>query len=236
MTQIPNMLGLGIYSPADGARLLRVPAVSLRRWAQGYTYWDADHQARHKSGPVTRPDLPVIRGQRALSFLELMELRVVAKLRRKGISLQQIRDAARIAREVLHTRHPFASRRIFTDRKRVLTYLDTPPAEFAMVELHHRTVHQLIAGPILEPLLEDLDFDEENGIARRWWPLGKKHPIVLDPEVSFGAPTVAGTRIRTEFVAGMAAVDTRGAVITAFELAAAQISSAVAFERMLRAA
>lgn len=236
MSQTPNMLGLGIYFPYEGARVLRVPAQSLRRWAQGYTYWTPGHRTRHASRPVTRPDLPVIRGQRALSFLELMELRVVAKLRRKGISLQQIRDAARIAREVLHTKHPFASRRIFTDRKRILTYLDAPPREFAMVELHRRTVHQLIAGPVLEPLLEDLDFDEESGVARRWWPLGKHQPIVLDPEVSFGAPTVAGTRIRTELVAGMAAADTMAATTTAFELGSSEVEAAVAFERHLRAA
>lgn len=236
MSRSLNMLGLGIYFPSEGARLLRVPAHSLRRWAQGYTYWTPGRQAPYRSDPITRPDLPVIRGQRALSFLELMELRVVAKLRRKGVSLQQIRDAARIAREVLQTKHPFASRRIFTDRKRILTYLDTPPTEFAMIELDRRTVHQLIAGPVLEPLLEDLDFEEGSGIALRWWPLGKDCPVVLDPEVSFGAPTVAGTRIRTELVAGMAAVDTITATSTAFELRAFEIEAAVTFERQLRAA
>jgi uncharacterized protein (DUF433 family) len=165
-----------------------------------------------------------------------MELRVVAKLRRKGISLQHIRAAAAIAREVLGTRHPFASRRVFTDRKRILTYLDAPPAEFEMVELHRSTVHQLIAGPLLEPLLEDLDFDEESGVANRWWPLGKQVPIVLDPEVSFGAPTVAGTRIRTDIVAGMAAVDTIAATSTAYEIPSDQVEAAVTFERKLRAA
>lgn len=236
MSRPLSMLGLGIYFPCEGAWVLRVPAHSLRRWAQGYTFWTPGHRSRHASGPVTRPDLPVIRGQRALSFLELMELRVVAKLRRKGIPLQQIRDAARIAREVLQTKHPFASRRIFTDRKRILTYLEAPPAEFTMVELHRQTVHQLIAGPVLERLLDDLDFDEESGIPRRWWPLGKNYPIVLDPEVSFGAPTIAGTRIRTEFVAGMAAVDSMTATITAFELQPSQVEAAVTFERQLRAA
>jgi uncharacterized protein (DUF433 family) len=165
-----------------------------------------------------------------------MELRVVAKLRRKGISLQQIRDAAAIAREILSTRHPFASRRIFTDRKRILAYLDAPPAEFAMVELHRRTMNQLIAGPVIEPLLEDLDFDEESGVASRWWPLGRKYPVVLDPEVSFGAPTIAGTRVRTEVVAGMAAVDSLGVTTAAFELDDTQVRAAVTFEQHLRAA
>jgi uncharacterized protein (DUF433 family) len=236
MTSTHTLLGLGIYTPAEGARLLRVPAQSLRRWARGYTYWDAEHRSRHKSGPITTPDLPVIRGHKALSFLELMELRVVGMLRNKGISLQHIRNAAAIARQVLQTRHPFASRRIFTDRKRILAYVDAGHVQFAMVELDRKTVHQLIAGPVLEPLLESLDFDAESGIAKRWWPMGKGHSVVLDPEVSFGAPIIAGTRIRTELVAGMAAVDSPVAVAAAFEVDAAQIRSAVEFERLLQAA
>lgn len=236
MSRPLQMLGLGIYSPGEGARLLRVPAQSLRRWARGYTYWAPGHRTRLESKPITRSDLPVIRGQRALSFLELMELRVVAKLRRKGISLQHIRDAAGIAREVLGVRHPFASRRIFTDRKRILTYLDAPPAEFAMVELHWKTVNQLIAGPVIEPLLEDLDFDEASGVANRWWPLGRGYPVVLDPEVSFGAPTIVGTRIRTEVVAGMRAVDSMAVTAAAFDLDESGVVAAVTFEKQLRAA
>lgn len=235
MTQSIAMLGLGIYYPAEGARFLSVPAGSLRRWARGYTFWTPGRE-RHSSKPVTRPDLPVIRGQRALSFLELMELRVVATLRRKGLSLQQIREAARIARQVLNTKHPFASRRIFTDRKRLFAYLEEPPAEFAMVELHPRAFRQLLAGPLLEPLLEDLDFDHESGVARRWWPLGKQRPVVLDPAVSFGAPTISGTRVRTEIVAGMAAADSAEAIRAAFDLSEPQIQAAITFEHQLRAA
>lgn len=236
MSQSVQLLGLGIYFTGEGARFLRVPAHSLRRWARGYTYWAPDHRARFESKPVTHSDLPVMRGQRALSFLELMELRVVAKLRRKGISLQHIRNAAAIAREVLDTKHPFASRRIFTDRKRILAYLDAPPSEFAMIELHRKTMDQLIAGPVIEPLLEDLDFDEESGVANRWWPLGRKYPVVLDPEVSFGAPTITGTRIRTEVVAGMAAVDSLEVTTAAFDLNREQVRAAVTFEQQLRAA
>lgn len=231
-----SLLGLGIYYPAEGARFLRVPAVSLRRWAQGYTFWTPDHQTKLASRPVTRPDLPVVGGHRALSFLELMELRVVAKLRRKGLSLQHVRMAAEVARQVLNTRHPFATRRIFTDRNRILAYLDTPPAEFAMIELHMRTCQQLIAGPLLEPLLEDLDFDSDSGIAQRWWPLGRGYSVVLDPRICFGAPTIAGTRVRTDVLAGMASADTVAATRAAFEVTKEDIHAAVTFEHQLRAA
>lgn len=236
MTAKHSLLGLGIYFPAEGARFLRVPAPSLRRWAQGYTYWAPDHSLKFSSGPVTRPDLPVIRGHRALSFLELMELRVVAKLRRKGLSLQHIRSSAQLARRILETPHPFASRRIFTDRNRILAYLDRPPAEFAMIELHRRTYHQLIAGPLLEPLLEDLDFDQQSGVAQRWWPLGKGSPVVLDPGICFGAPTIAGTRVRTEILAGMAKAESVPASSRAFDVPIAAVRAAVEFEHLRLAA
>jgi uncharacterized protein (DUF433 family) len=231
-----NLLGIGIYYPAEGARYLRVPAYSLRRWAQGYTYWADDHRLRLKSGPVIKSDLPVIGKQRALSFLELMELRIVARLRSKGLSLQHIRMAASVAREVLGTKHPFATRKVFTDRRRILTYLTAPPDGGAMIELVRTSHHQLIFGQILEPLLEDLDFDESSGIAQRWWPLGRARQIVLDPAICFGAPTIAGTRVRTDIAAGVAAEDTVETVAAAFDLTRPQVQAAVEFESLRLAA
>ncbi len=233
---VQSLLGVGIYYPAEGARFLRVPAYSLRRWAQGYTYWSENHRTRAASRPVIRPDLPVIRGQRALSFLELMELRVVAELRRRGLSLQHIRTAAQVAREVLQTKHPFATRRIFTDRKRILAYLEPEPQGYAMIELVKERHHQLIFGQILEPLLEDLDFDQESGIAQRWWPLGKRSPVVLDPKICFGAPTITGTRVRTDILAGMAKAEAPVASARAFDVPVAAVKAALEFERQRLAA
>ena len=146
-------LSLGIYHPAEGARLLRLKPDALRRWAQGYTYWVPSRGKRGSSRPVIQTDIPAIRGQRALSFLELMELRVVAALRLKGISLQRIRAAARLGREALKTGHPFATRRIFTDGRTIFAQTAPAPDDEAMIELARDRDAQLIIANIVSPFV-----------------------------------------------------------------------------------
>ena len=35
------------------------------------------------------------------------------------------------------------------------------------------------------------------GLASRWYPLGQNRPVVLDPTVAFGAPSIAGRGVKT---------------------------------------
>lgn len=236
MTHAPVPLGLGIYYPSEGARFLQVRPASLRRWAQGYTYWVPGHTARTRVRPVIRTDLPEIRRQRALSFLELMELRVVAALRRRGISLQRIRAAAGLGRMALGSAHPFATRKIYTDGRSIFATTAPAPDDQAMIELAKDRDTQLIIAQIIEPFLEGLDFDEQTGVAERWWPKGRSGAVVLDPAISFGAPTIAGTRLRTDSVAGVAQAESIAAAARAFDVAEDLATAAFRFERELLAA
>jgi hypothetical protein len=72
-----TVLGVGIYSRAEAARLLKVTQPRLRRWVLGYTYWLhlGERESLRKKPPVVSIDLPVIDDAVALSFVELMELR-----------------------------------------------------------------------------------------------------------------------------------------------------------------
>ena len=87
----------------------------------------------------------------------------------------------------------------------------------------------------LLPYLHQLDFEE--GFARRWFPRGRSVPIVLDPEVSFGAPVVAGTGIQTATLSGMIeAGETAESVAWWYRLGIPLVDAAVHFERSLSAA
>src|SRR6185369_15037978 len=99
MNSKPGLIGTGIYYPSEAARLLGTQPHKLRRWVNGYTYWLAGAQAieRRRLKPVIATDIQAIGRARALSFLELMELRVVLALRKRGLPLQRIRAAARLA-------------------------------------------------------------------------------------------------------------------------------------------
>jgi uncharacterized protein (DUF433 family) len=232
-------LGIGIYYPAEAARFLQIQPGKLRRWVNGYTYWLAGTEAprRRHQPPVTHTDLPPLGRARALSFLELMELRVVIGLRSCGLSLQAIRAGAALARRVLRSSHPFASHRVFTDGKKIFTAVEPGSgAEELLIELARHRHAQVILGDLLTPFLREMEFDPVTGAAQRWWPLGKEIPVVLDPRIAFGAPVVAGTALRTVEAARMARRVPVSEVADAYELPTDRIKAAVTFEAQLAAA
>lgn len=230
------LLGVGIYSRADAARLLRLTPQRLGRWVRGYTYWlkSSGSPRRTRQPPVVHTDLPTIDGSVALSFLELMELRVVRAFVEKGVPLQRVRVAARKIAELFKTEHPFAHRRVYTDHDQIFVALSDAGVKPALLQVSgRRASSQLIAGGIFDRYVEEIDFEEESALAERWFPLGRAVPIVLDPHIAFGAPVVVGTRIRTDVLALYASGNTVPVVARAFELEPVRIQAAVDFEIQL---
>ncbi len=230
-------LGIGIYSRADAARLLHVTPSRLRRWVGGYTYISKYWQEpeRRPRPPVVRTDLPVIDDTIALSFLELMELRVVKGLIDGGVSLQGVRAAHTLCAQEFGTARPFASRRVYTDGRRVFTALSRDD-DSDVIELSEAKRLQIIFGEVIQPFLQEIAFDEQSSLASRWWPMGRPTPIILDPRIAFGSPVIEGTAIRTYVAARMAGRSAPAAVADAFEIELGHVEAAVEFEEQLAAA
>jgi uncharacterized protein (DUF433 family) len=229
--------GVGIYSRAEAARLLGLNPPRLRRWVSGYTYWliaTSSGEQRRKP-PVIKTDLPPIGTAVALSFLELMELRVVKSIVDAGIPLQHVRRAAKWASEAFGTDHPFASRRVFTDGRAIFSAVsdDEPPN---VIKWQEGQSEQIIAGPIFDRFLNEIEFDSSTSLAYKWWPLGKEHPVVLDPRLAFGAPVIDGTAVRTSIVSRLAKHSSVKDAAVAYELQLRQAEAAVNFEASLAAA
>ncbi len=240
MRQPTIPLGIGVYSRADAARLLRMTPPRVSRWVVGYTYWlrsRINHQERRSERPpVVHTDLPQVDNVLALSFLELMELRVIKALVDKGFPLQRVRKAAAIASRDLNTMHPFAARRVFVDERFIFVALEDQEGTPNLLQLDERRHHQINIGEVLRPFLEEIEFDNQTSLAKRWWPLGRQIPVVLNPRVAFGAPTIDGTGTRTDVVAQMAAIASRRTVSEAYQLERRQVQAAVRFEKLLAAA
>lgn len=232
--------GIGIYARADAARLLGMTPGRLRRWVGGYTYWlretSAGQRQRRRQRPVVHTELPTIGSAVALSFLELMELRVVKALVDEGVSLQHVRAAARLAAERFHTHHPFASSRVFTDGRHIFSAVTDEVYTPDVVKWTRDAIDQVVAGPVFDQFLHEIDFDPSTALAQRWWPLGRDTPIVLDPAISFGAPVVVGTGVRTATVARLARGSSIRDAAVAYEIELGQARAAVEFEQTLAAA
>ena len=181
-----ELLGVGLYTVSDAARLLsrtskNATAQNIRRWIDGHKYRYRGELRR--AAPLWRPQLPKIEDQIGLGFRDLMELRFVASFRAAGLSLQGIRLSLERACDIVGHDHPFATERFRTDGKEMFLELADITDEPTLIDLRRSqyAIHRMIA-----PSFKDIDF--ERGLAARWWPLGQRKGIVLDPTRSFGKP------------------------------------------------
>lgn len=96
---------------------------------------------------------------------------------------------------------------------------------------------QWVITPVIWQLATEIDFGSPEGLPRRWFPLGRTRPIVLDPFVSFGAPTVVGHGVKTANVHDLFVAENEkvAAVRAWWDLTEGEVEAAVEFERRLAA-
>ena len=126
----------------------------------------------------------------ALSYLQLIEVAVVAAFRKTGVSLPKIRAAREYVSKQLEAEFPFAEYRFKTDGRDL--WMDYAQIEADMGDkklLKASQQGQLAWSDIIGKLQE---FDYDGDLAVRWHVAGKDEQVVIDPRIQFGAPTVAG--------------------------------------------
>ena len=144
---------------------------------------------------------------------------------------QPYKTAAEYARDLMGVSHPFSSFKFKTDGKYILVEITRRAGG---VDLLNLSRHQYELSKIVAPHLHaTLEFDEGSVTPVAWWPSGRRRGVVLDPERSFGAPTVAGTGIRTSILAASAAANGLDVTARLFEVTPAAVRKAVAFEKSL---
>lgn len=224
-----SLLGVGIYSISEVARLTGVPSRTVSRWVKGYRY---DYRGEQRSSkPVWTHQLPVIEGTVALGFRDLIEVRVVHAMRVAGVGWKTIRLAQDRAREILKTPNPFASGRFKTDGRGIFAYVGNETGERCLIDLSHS---QFAFRRFLEPYLVDVEFNDK-AEASRWWPLGTKRNVLLDPERSFGQPIVRQGVPTAILAVAAKAEGSAQAVADWYELPLRSVRDAVEFEQSLRA-
>lgn len=237
--QSRSLLGIGIYTRAEASRLVKLSPARITSWFKGYHYsWGPrDARRRGQQPPVLKMDLPMFDGTLVLSFLELMELRVVKRFRDQGTSLQAVRLVWERAARAFETRHPFAHNQFFMDADRILVSLEKDPPEVGTPAVLYeissrREPFQAVAGELVKQSIHEV-FDTRTELVREWRPRGPTTPVVLNPAISFGAPTIAGTRVPTETIRRFAESRPISDVATLFDLTEQQVSAAISFETYL---
>lgn len=229
MHSTPSILGIGIYAVPEAARLTKVSPQRIRRWIAGYHYDYAGGRVRRP--PVWRADIGRLEDVWYLSFLDLLEVRVVDQLRSREVSWRTIRRVSKIASDKFDTKHPFCTQRFVTFGRNLLLDALLPSEQRALVNLVNDQLH---FQQLLEPFVENLEFGAAE--PQRWWPMGRDHDVVIDPGRSFGAPIVNNGSVPTMVLAQcVKAGHAEGRVANWYGIPVRCVRDAVRFEESLAA-
>jgi uncharacterized protein (DUF433 family) len=215
----------GFFSIADAAHLLGASQQSLRGWLNGYP--------NSAKGPVIDRDFT---GSRAVSFLDLMELRFIAFFRNQGVAMPTLRKAADRARVDWSVQHPLAlaSSKYVTDRKKVIA---TSAEETGDERAWDMATGQHEMWVTIEQSIEKgVEFDPNTYLAKLWAPRPGEFPdVLIDPRIAFGRPYVKGTSVPTRTLYRQWQAEGHKAKVAAwFDVPEEAVETAVSYE--LRAA
>jgi uncharacterized protein (DUF433 family)/transposase-like protein len=176
------------YSVAEAAHYLGIPTSTVR-------YWVAGREGLSRPLIVTAAKTPV-----ALSFLNLVELHVLGAIRREHeVSLPKVRIAIEFLKKQYKSKHPLASHELETDG------LDLFVAHYGQL-INISSAGQMAMRQVLETSLKRIERDN-SGIPIKLYPFTRndirRAPklVVIDPQMSFGRPVIAGTGLATEIIA-----------------------------------
>lgn len=218
-----DLVGIGLYTPAEAARLVSIPARKIVRWLRGHDVKGVHYER------LWEPQIDLGDGHVYLGFRDLMEARVANAFLKHGLSAIKVRRAIRMVRELTGHDHPLSSARFRTDGRSVFLQIGDEDNEDQLIDI---LKSQYAFLHVLEPSLCNVEFDR--GVPARWWPNGVEGGIVVDPHRAFGRPIDAESSVPTEALA--AAAEAEGspeAAAKQWSVSPDAIRRAIAFQHAL---
>jgi len=205
---IPN------YQIRDAARYAHVSTQTVAAW--------------HKIGDE-RQLLPERASRESLSYMQLIEIAVVAAARKAGFKLKDIAAARAYAADQLKSEFPFAEHSFkMNGRDLFLDYKKWDPSAGAG-RLVSATQNGQMAWEEILGQLKEFEYEDGNGIALRWHVGGHGSPVFIDPRLAFGAPNVKGVptwALKGRWVAG----DSPKEIAEDYALSKGAVEKALEFE------
>lgn len=229
--RIKSLLGLGVYSVPEAARLTHVSSGRIKRWLEGYQF--KSRSQLHSSPPLFQHEIDA--DDLALSFRDLLEVRFVDAFRRHGVGWKAIRVAAHHASEIVDDSHPFSTKRFKTDGRSIFAEIMHETGEPGLLDL---VKSQWEFKSVVEPFLfEGIEFSKIGIEPVRWWPLGQNRLVVIDPARSFGQPIISPESVPTKVLAkAVKAEGSIDAVARWYLVPSKAVEDAVEFEKQLASA
>jgi uncharacterized protein (DUF433 family) len=231
--QQQSLLGVGVYTLPEAARLTGISSRTIRRWVTGYTYAEAG--VVHSRAPLWDRQITTLEDSVALSFRDLLEVRFVQFFRSHEVGWKTIHLAAECAAELVQDPHPFSTKKFKTDGRSIFADIVQATGEESLLNLAKR---QYEFKSFVEPFLfEGIEFAEAGINPIRWWPLGRNRRVTIDPERSFGQPICTPESVPTTVLArAHRAEGSIEAVARWYMVNPKSVADAVEFEHKISAA
>lgn len=220
-----SLLERPVYGVGEAASLLGLRADKVRAWLDGY------HRAGVDYPPVVRAEHT---GDGIVTWGEFVELGYLREYRRKGVPLQRLRPIIEELRREFATPYPLATVKPYVYGRELVLELQERtelPAASAMVI---RSGQEILMTPETARFFKKVEFDPgSSGDALRIRPAGPTSPVVIDPLVRFGRPSVHG--VTTERLWELHdAGESIDQIAHEYELTADDVRAAVAYEEQFR--
>jgi hypothetical protein len=219
-----ELIGIGLYTPAEAGKLLQIPSKKISRWLRGHSIGERFY------APLWQAQVNLDDGHLYLGFRDLMEVRIADRFIAAGLSPQRVRAAVTLAREVLGKEHPLSTDRFRTDGRdiflKVVQEDESGEEKGQLLNLFRR---QFEFKQIIEPLLKTVDLDDK-GHPVQWWPLGQKGKILVDPARAFGRPIDSETSVPTAILAAAGQLEGVERAALAYDVPVSAIRRAMVFE------
>lgn len=220
-TMATTVLDREMYTEAEAARLLRLSPSTLHYWLEG------GHRRGRTYQPVIRPEP---RGGRPdVTWAEFVEATLLKQYRRDAnVPMRELRSFIDVLRRSIGVAYPLAHRRPFVTSGRALMMdaqrqADLPGDWWLVAEASDQLTLLSTADAFYRRVIWDDD------VAGGWRVAGEDSPVLIDPEVRFGRPQVAG--ISTEVLwEHNRAGEGDDEIAQAFGLGEAEVHWALAYE------
>lgn len=211
-------IGNGIYTTGEIAHILQMPYQKVHTWIN--KYWDGELGRAYENQYSW-----TIEKSKAVGFHTLIEFYVMVQFAEAGVNIKQVLKAHKELSKSYDTPFPFAQKDVLsnikTDGKKI--YLTKDGTTLTL-----DGTKQFNLG-FIKMFFKNLDFDDDL-VAKRYWPLGKKHKIVCDPTHKFGQPVIDGTNIQAEAIYKMhLAKEPTSFIADLYEISEAKVKDAIKF-------
>lgn len=210
-------IGTGIYTLPDLARILNLEYHKVQRLLN--EYWDkrfAQEFSEKYSWTVGK--------SKAVSFHTLVEFYIFYQLKESGVSTQSILKAHKELSQIFETPFPFAKSEILDGincfGKKIVFEINNDE----IIDLDSTKQLNL---KFIKNFMHKLEFDN-NSLAMRLYPMGKKNSVIVDPKHQFGQPTIQGTNLFPETIYNLyQKKETKKFIASSYDISVKQVNDAI---------